>query len=149
MSKETERLTVGTRHRLQMHVDERLTVPALSSAFTGVTDMPPVLATAFMVGFIEWACIELLRTALPPDFKTVGTHIDVSHVAPTPVGMTVMAEVELISVAARNLRFHVQCSDEAGLIGQGTHERAIVDSAKFLKRVSAKRALATRERGNV
>ena len=58
MSKETERLVVGTRHRLQMLVDERLTVPALSSAFTGFTDMPPVLATAFMVGFIEWACIE-------------------------------------------------------------------------------------------
>jgi fluoroacetyl-CoA thioesterase len=106
--------------------------------------MPAVFATAFMVGFIEWACIELLRTALPPDFKTVGTRIDVSHVAPTPVGMLVTAEVELVSVKGRNLCFHVQCSDEAGLIGQGTHERAIVDSAKFLKRVSAKR-----EKGNV
>lgn len=106
--------------------------------------MPPVLATAFMVGFIEWTCIELLRTALPADSRTVGTHIDVSHVAPTPVGMLVTAEVELVSVKGNNLRFHVQCSDEAGLIGQGSHERAIVDTAKFLKRASAKR-----EKGNV
>jgi fluoroacetyl-CoA thioesterase len=139
MSEETERLIVGTKHRLELRVDERLTVPALSNAFTGFTDMPPVLAPALMVGFIEWTCIELLRTALPPDFKTVGTHIDVSHVAPTPVGMMVTAEVELVSIKGRNLRFHVQCSDEAGLVSQGTHERAIVDSAKFLSRVSAKR----------
>jgi len=144
MSKETERLVVGMQHRLQLRVDERLTVPALSSAFTGFTDMPPVFATAFMVGFIEWACIELLRSALPPEFKTVGTHVDVSHVAATPIGMTVTADVELISVEGRNLRFRVRCSDDAGLIGDGTHERAIVDSAKFLKRV-----LAKKESGNV
>jgi len=143
MSKETERLVVGMQHRLQLRVDERLTVPALSSAFTGFTDMPPVFATAFMVGFIEWACIELLRSALPPEFKTVGTHVDVSHVAATPIGMTVTADVELISVECRNLRFRGRCSDDAGLIGDGTHERAIVDSAKFLKRILAK------ESGNV
>lgn len=139
MSKESEQLVVGARRQLQLVINESLTVPALANAFTGFRDMPPVFATAFMVGFIEWACIELLRTALPPDFKTVGTHIDVSHVAPTPIGMIVTAEVELISVNGRNLRFEVQCSDEAGLIGQGTHERAVVDSAKFLKRVFAKR----------
>lgn len=144
MSKETECLVVGTRHRLQLRVDENHTVPALSGAFTGFSDMPPVFATAFMVGFIEWACIELLRSALPSEFKTVGTHIDVSHVTATPVGMTVTADVELISIEGRGLRFHVQCFDEAGLIGEGGHERAIVDSAKFLKRV-----LANKDKSNV
>ena len=139
MSKETERLVVGTKHRLQLNVDERLTVPALSSAFTGFTDMPPVFATAFMVGFIEWACIELLRPALPPEFKTVGTHVNVSHVAATPIGMTETADVALIAVEGRSQRFHVRCSDEAGLIGEGSHDRAIVDSAKFLKRVLARK----------
>lgn len=139
---ETEHLVIGTRHRLQLRIDERLTVPAVSSAFTGFTDMPPVFATAFMVGFIEWACIELLRTALPPEFKTVGTHIDVSHVAPTPVGMFVAAEVELVSIKGPQLRFDVLCSDEVGTIGQGTHERAIVDTEKFLKRVLAKKEKA-------
>lgn len=131
MSKETEHIAVGTGHRLQLRVDERLTVPALSGAFTGFTDMLPVFATAFMVGFIEWTCLEMLRSALPPEFETVGTHIDVSHVAATPIGMTVTADVELISVEGRGLRFHVRCSDETGLIGEGSHERAIVDSAKI------------------
>lgn len=135
---ETERLVVGTRHCLELRVDDRLIVPALSRVFTGFSDMPPVFATAFMVGFIEWACIELLRMALPPDFQTVGTHIDVSHVAPTPPGMMVRAEVELISIEGRNLGFRVRCLDEAGLIGEGVHQRAIVASAKFLKRVLAK-----------
>jgi fluoroacetyl-CoA thioesterase len=73
---ETEWLMVGTRHRLQLRIDHRFTVPALSNAFTGFQDMPPVFATAFMVGFIEWTCIELLRSSLPPEFKTVGTHVD-------------------------------------------------------------------------
>lgn len=138
MSQETERLIVGARHQLRLRVDERLTVPALSGTFTGFTSMPPVFATAFMVGFIEWACIELLRSALPVEFKTVGTHIDVSHVAATPVGMTVTADVQLRTIEGRKLSFLVRCSDEAGLIGEGTHERAIVDAAKFLKRVRAK-----------
>jgi fluoroacetyl-CoA thioesterase len=144
MTRETERLFTGTKHRLQLRVDEHLIVPALAGAFTGFSDMPPVLATVFMVGFIEWACIESLQAALPPDFKTVGTHIDISHVAPTPVGMVVTAEVELLSITGRDLYFRVQCSDEAGLVGQGTHKRTIVESAKFLKRVAAKR-----EKGNV
>ena len=142
MSKETKHLVVGIRHRLQLRIDERHTVPALSDAFTGFADMPPVFATAFMVGFIEWACIELLRSALPPEFKTVGTHVDVSHVSATPIGMTVTADVELISVEGRNLRFGVRCSDNAGLVGEGTHQRAIVDSTKFLKRVLAKKESA-------
>lgn len=139
MPKETERLVAGAKHRLQLDVDERLTVPALSSAFTGFTDMPSVFATAFMVGFIEWACIELLRPALPPEFKTVGTHVNVSHIAATPIGMTVTADAELIAVEGRRLRFHVRCSDEAGLIGEGSHDRTIVDSDKFLRRVLAKK----------
>ena len=137
MAKETERLILGTRHRLQLRVDDRLTVPALSNAFTGFEDMPPVFATAFMVGFIEWTCIELLRSTLQPEFKTVGTHVDVSHVAATPIGMVVTADVELISVAGRKLRFHVRCSDDAELIGEGTHERAIVDCVKLLRRTVA------------
>lgn len=60
----------------------------------------------------------------------------------TPIGMTVTAEVELISVEGRKLRFHVRCADEVGLIGEGTHERAIVVSAKFLRRILAKKRAA-------
>ncbi len=121
-----------------LRVDHTLTVPAVSQAFTGFSDMPPVFATAFMVGFIEWTCIEALRPFLEPHERTVGTHVDVSHSAATPVGMTVTAEVELIAVEGRTLRFKVSCRDEAGLIGEGFHDRAVIDAAKFMARVSAK-----------
>lgn len=121
-------------------VDQHLTVPAVSSAFTGFWDMPPVFATAYMVGLIEWACIEALRDHLPSGQHTVGTHVDVSHLAATPAGMFVTADVELIAIEGRKLRFKVACRDEAGLIGEGFHERAIIDQAKFMARVSAKTA---------
>jgi fluoroacetyl-CoA thioesterase len=138
MPQQAPSIAVGIRHSLQLRVDERLVVPALAEAFTGFEGMPSVFATAFMVAFIEWACIEALRDHLGPDQKTVGTHIDVSHVAATPIGMTVNADVELIAAEGRALRFRVRCSDQAGLIGEGFHERAIIDQAKFLKRVAAK-----------
>jgi fluoroacetyl-CoA thioesterase len=138
MSKPTEHVYVGMRHSVELCVDARLTVPALAEAFTGFRNMPPVFATAFMVGFIEWAAIEALRDHLPPGQKTVGTHIDVSHVSATPIGMTVKAEAELVAVNGRTLRFQVRCHDGAGLIGEGFHERIVVDEAKFMKRMAAK-----------
>jgi fluoroacetyl-CoA thioesterase len=138
VTKQTESIPVGIHNSLQLRVDERLTVPALTAAFAGFRDMPPVLATAFMVAFIEWACIETLVGYLGPGQRTVGTHIDVSHVAATPVGMTVTAEVELVAVRGRTLRFSVRCTDDAGLIGEGFHERAIIDQTKFMTRLAAK-----------
>jgi len=142
MSEEIKTIPIGLRHRMDLRVDERLTVPFVSAAFTGFADMPPVFATAFMVAFIEWTCVEALRGHLGPDEGTVGTHVDVSHVAATPVGMMVTAEVELISVDRRRLRFQVSCRDEAGLIGEGYHERAVIQRDKFMARVQAKAAAA-------
>lgn len=133
-------LRPGLRHVQTLRVDESLTVPGLSRAFSSFSDMPPVFATAFMVGFIEWACIEALRPYLAPNERTVGTHVDVSHVAATPAGMTVIAEVELIEVQGRRLRFKVRCRDDGELIGEGFHERALIDGLKFLARVEQKRA---------
>jgi fluoroacetyl-CoA thioesterase len=129
---------IGLRHSLSVRVDERLTVPAVAAAFTGFADMPPVFATAFLVGFIEWACIETLRGRLASTDRSVGTRVDISHVAATPVGMTVVADVELIAVEGRKLRFKIQCRDDAGPIGSGYHDRVIVDAVKFMARVSAK-----------
>jgi fluoroacetyl-CoA thioesterase len=119
-------------------VDERLTVPFVSAAFTGFADMPPVFATAFMVAFIEWTCMEALRGHLGLDEGTVGTYVDVSHVAATPIGMTVTAEVELVAVDRRKLRFKVSCRDAAGLIGEGYHERTVIHHDKFMARAQAK-----------
>ena len=125
-----------------LKVDESLVVPAVSEHFTGFADMPPVFATAFMVGFIEWACIEAIRPHLEPGEHTVGTHVDVSHMAATPVGMNVTAFVELIAAEGRKLVFRVTCRDEKDIIGEGTHERAVINPEKFMARVSAKRAAA-------
>jgi fluoroacetyl-CoA thioesterase len=138
MPKQAESIPVGLTKSLQLRVDERLTGPALGAAFEGFSDMPPVFATAFMVAFIEWACIEAVADHLGSDQKTVGTHVDVSHVSASPIGMCVQAEVEIIAVKGRTLRFRVRCTDDGGLIGEGFHERAIIDPAKFMARIAAK-----------
>ena len=131
-------LSPGLNHRQSLLVTSDLTVPAVSPALTQFADMPPVFATAFMVGFIEATCIALINPYLADGQHSVGTAIDISHTAATPVGMTVTASVELIEVDARRLRFRVSASDEAGPIGEGTHERSIIDVAKFMDRVSRK-----------
>ena len=134
----TSDLKPGLRHVQTLRVDDSLTVPAMTTVFAGFVDMPPVFASAFMVGFIEWACVEALRPFLRSHERTVGTHVDVTHVAATPVGMMVTADVELVAVQGRKLRFKVSCSDENGLIGEGFHERAVIDHHKFMDRVLAK-----------
>lgn len=133
-------LRLGLRHTETLIVDERLTVPAVAEAFTGFADMPPVLATAFLVGFVEWTCIEALRPCLTPGQRSLGTHVDLSHSAATPVGMRVTAEVELVAVEGRRLRFKVVCRDEAEPICEGHHERFIVEADRFLARMADKRA---------
>ncbi|HVY86975.1 MAG TPA: thioesterase family protein [Caulobacterales bacterium] len=132
----------GLTHMQTLHVDESLTVPSVSKSFTGFRDMPPVFATAFMVGFIEWACVEALRPYLDSGEHSVGTHIDVSHAAATPVGMRVTATVQLIAVDGRKLRFKVSARDEFDLIGEGYHDRVVIDQARFMRRVSRKAAQA-------
>lgn len=131
-------LKPGIRCVRSLRVEPAFTVPAMSASFTGFTDMPPVFATAFMVAFIEWTCIEALGPYLDQNERTVGTHVDVNHVAATPVGMTVTTEVELVVVDGRKLVFKVACRDEAGPIGQGGHERAVIDYSKFMARVVVK-----------
>ncbi|CAL8481753.1 thioesterase family protein [Caballeronia sp. S22] len=131
-------IPVGLRHSQSIVVDDSLTVPAVSAAFTGFSDMPPVFATAYMVGFVEWSCIEALRPYLSASQRTVGTHIDLSHSAATPVGMSVTAEVELIAVEGKRLTFKVSCRDDVDVICEGRHERFVIDAEKFLGRVASK-----------
>jgi fluoroacetyl-CoA thioesterase len=129
---------LGLHYSHSMTVLPRHTVPEMADSLPGFVDMPPVFATAMMIGFIEQTCIAALQPYLGAGQRTVGTHVDVSHVAATPAGMSVTAEIELIAVVGRSLRFRVRCFDEVGVIGAGTHNRAIIDLEKFLKRVHAK-----------
>ena len=129
---------VGLRHSEHLVVEPRHSVPAVDPSWPGFQDMPPVLATAMMVGFIEHTCIMALKPFLPPEQRTVGTHVNVSHVAATPIGMRIKAVVELVGIEKRALEFKVACFDESGLIGEGIHQRAIIDVARFIQRVHAK-----------
>jgi fluoroacetyl-CoA thioesterase len=130
----------GVAHTERLRVTETLTVPAVSPAFTGFSDMPPVFATAYMIGLMEWACVEAVRPWLEPGEQTVGAHVDVSHLAATPVGLEVVALVELTAVAGRRLRFRVTLWDDADLIGEGWHERTVIDRSRFLSRMAVKAA---------
>lgn len=113
-------------------------MPRVDTTWPGFKDMPLVLATAMMIAFVEETCIMGLRPFLPPGQGTVGIHVDVSHVAATPVGMNITAEVELTKVDGKSLHFRVSCRDEAGLIGEGTHRRAIIGVARFNQRLQEK-----------
>ena len=131
-------LSVGLTNSEEIVVTEALTVPAMAHAFGSFTSMPPVFATAFMVAFAEYACLQLADEHLPPEQRTVGTHVDLSHLAATPIGMRVTANVELVAVEGRKLRYRVECRDEKDVICEGFHERAIIDVAKFGARLAAK-----------
>lgn len=133
---------LGVRHTQTLEVSRALTVPEVSPAFVGFHDMPPVFATAFMVGFVEWTCVEAIRTHLEAGLQSVGVHIDLSHVAATPSGMRVTATVEVVAVEGQRLRFKVECHDAAGLIGQGFHDRAVIEPSRFMAKVSARAASA-------
>jgi fluoroacetyl-CoA thioesterase len=128
----------GISHSLSLQFNDRLLVTAFTPDFSGFADLPPVFATAFMVGFMEWACIEALRPYLDDGENTVGTHVYLSHVAPTPMGMRVTVTVELMAVKDRTLRFRVDCYDECGLIGSGFHERTVIDTDRFMTEVRRK-----------
>jgi fluoroacetyl-CoA thioesterase len=119
-------------------VDEGLTGLALSRTFEGLGDMPSVFSTAFMVGLVEWTCVEGLRPYLRRDEYSVGTLIDLSHVAATPIGVTVSAEVRLLAVVGRKLRFLFTCHDEHELVGKGNHERTLIQSTNFARRAKMK-----------
>jgi fluoroacetyl-CoA thioesterase len=94
--------------------------------------MPEVFATGFMVGLLEWACIKAVKPHLVwPSEQTVGTHIDVSHLAATPPGFEVTANVKLVEVDGRRLVFEVEAHDGVDLISRGTHERFIINKEKF------------------
>lgn len=140
------KLESGMRHELTIPVDQRLTVPAVFPDVPAFQRMPPVLATVFMIGLMERACIELLRDRLTPDQRSVGTHVDVSHVSPTPVGSQVTANVTLESVKGRRLRFHIQVWDDIELIGEGRHNRFIIDLDRFMEGVDRKAYLVARHK---
>lgn len=110
-----------------------------SAAALGSGDVP-VYATPAMIALMEQAAVNALAGALPSDKTSVGVQVQVRHLAATPIGMPVRAEARLVSVEGRRLGFRVSAFDAREQIGEGTHERAVVDRDKFVSRTAAKSA---------
>ena len=131
-------LKAGLEHSFTYQVPLEKTVPYVFQESDLFQAMPSVFATAFMVGFMEWACMEALRPYLEEDECTLGTMINVSHQAATPPGMQVTAHVRLLELDGKRTLWEIEARDEAELIGKGTHERFTVNKGKFSARVAAK-----------
>ena len=110
----------GIQHNFRHKISKSLTVPQLLPDSPEFQIMPNVLATGYMVGLIEWACIQAINPYLDwPTEQTVGTHINVSHIAATPPQLEVEIKVELVSVERRKLLFSIEARDNFDLIGKG------------------------------
>ena len=132
-------LRVGLRHEMSYTVPESKTVPHVFDDSAHFAVMPKVLATAFLVGLLERACVEALHPHLDwPTEQTVGTAISISHSAATPPGLTVTVQVELTAIDRRRLTFEVVAHDGVDEISRGTHERFVIDSAAFADAATAK-----------
>ncbi len=125
-------LKLGIKHKVELVVEKKHLASSLGS---GGID---VFATPMMITLMEGTSLHLVQPLLERGQTTVGTLVDVKHTAATPLGMKVYAEAELIEIDRKRLVFKVTAHDEIEKIGEGIHERFIVDSEKFLKRVDAK-----------
>jgi len=97
-----------------------------------------VLATPVMINLFEEAALAAVEDLLPEGKQSLGTELNVTHIAATPIAMKVVATAELIAVDGRKLSFRVSARDEIELIGEGTHERVVVTAATFATRIEAK-----------
>ena len=131
-------LKAGLKHSFSYTVPAGKTVPHLYEESPELAEMPEVFATGFMVGLMEWTCVQLLRPHLDPGEGSLGVHIDVSHKAATPVGFTITVDAECIEVRGPRAKFAVRAHDGIDEIGSGIHERFIVSWDRFNKSVAAK-----------
>src|SRR5262245_4515569 len=125
-------LKPGIDGRAEPVVGEEHTAPRVGSGRVHV------LATPVMINLIEAAALAAIEHLLPEGYQSLGTLLEVRHIAATPVGMRVTASAEVIAVEGRLVRFRVEARDEKDLIGDGTHERVVVNVAKFDERVRRK-----------
>jgi fluoroacetyl-CoA thioesterase len=133
-------LKADLTHRFVYTVPVSKTVPYLYEESPELAIMPEVLATGFMVGLMEWTCVQLLAPHLDPGEGSLGVHIDVSHKAAAPVDFTITVEAECIEVRGPRAKFVLRAHDGVDEIGSGTHERFIVNWDRFNKSVAGKAA---------
>ena len=116
---------------------EQIVTPEMSAARVG-SGLVDVFATPMLVALVEQTCYESVLPHLDEGQGTVGTLVNVSHLSATPIGKRVWCDSELTEVDRRRLVFSVKAYDEYGTIGEGTHERFIIDTAKFMDKLNSK-----------
>ena len=131
-------IAAGTTGTASIIVGDEHTAPRIGSG------QIHVLATPVMINLFEAAALAACEHLLPAGHQSLGTHLDVSHIAATPVGMRVTATAEVLSAEGRTIKFRLKAEDERDVIGEGTHERVVVNVAKFDLRVQEKTALIKR-----
>ena len=127
-----DRIAPGLTGSADLVVGDEHTAPRIGSGKVRV------LATPVMINLIEAAALAAVEHLLPAGYQSLGTHLDVRHIAATPVGMRVRATAEVTAVDGRTISFSVNVRDEIDLIGDGVHERVVVNVAKFDQRVQRK-----------
>jgi len=132
-------LKPGLTYEFKFKVPENKTVPYLFPESPEFQAMPKVLATGLMVGLFEWTCIQAINPHIDwPSEQTVGIDVKFNHIAATPAGLTVTVKVRLEEVEGRKLVFSIVADDGIDKISKGTHERFIIDAAKFNAKMDTK-----------
>ncbi|WP_448590026.1 thioesterase family protein [Thermodesulfobium sp.] len=126
-------IEVGLNAKIEIVVEEKDT-----AAFYG-SGLVNVLSTPRVVSLMEGAAVEAIKNELTGDETSVGTRICIEHIAPTPVGMKVLASAKLVKVDGRKLTFEVLAQDEKEIIARGTHERFIVNFNRFMEKAVSKK----------
>jgi fluoroacetyl-CoA thioesterase len=137
-------LAPGLTFTFRYKVPEDKTVPHVFPESARFREMPSVFATAYLVGLLEWACIEAMQPHLDAGEQSVGTGVWVTHTAATPPGLTVTVDLSVQKVEGRKLTFSVRANDGVDAICEGTHERFVVDRERFARKIREKAAAAPR-----
>lgn len=120
--------------------EDHFTVTDQVTAFHVGSGSARVLATPWMIAYMERTAHRLLTCCLPEGYSSVGTLVNVRHLAPTPLGADVRVVAEILSLEENRVYFSVRAWDDLELIGEGEHERAVIEEARFLRRVEKKQA---------
>jgi fluoroacetyl-CoA thioesterase len=133
-------LKPGLEHEFTFTVPESKTVPHLYPEAAEFQVMPKVLATGFLVGLIEWTCIQSVNPHIDwPDEQTVGTQMTIAHTAATPPGFQVTVRVRLVKIEGRLLVYEFDATDGVDAVCKGTHERFVINAAKFSGKLEEKK----------
>ena len=138
-----ETLRAGLTGTFRYKVPASKTVPRVYPEAPDFQLMPKVLATGYLVALCEWAAIELIKPHLDwPREQSVGTHVNLSHTAATPPGLTIVVDVRLDKVEGRKLTFTLSAHDGVDEISRGTHERHVIDAGRFNEKIARKKGLS-------